>query len=109
MSSSSAAARLGAVLGALGVLAVPGAVVAAQAVRGVTLLGSLYYGVPIAVGFAVAALVVSRRARLMAQWSVFADRSGPVRAARLLGWLALYIGVTGGVAVAVYWILRARH
>ncbi len=105
MSSSKA----GALLGALGVLAVPASVLAAQVVHGVTLLGGLYYGVPVAIGLALAALVVSRRARLAAQWSVFADRSGPVRAARILGWLALYVGITAGIAVGVYGILRARH
>jgi hypothetical protein len=105
MSSSKA----GAFFGALGVIALPGAVIAAEAVRGVTLLGGLYFGVPIAVGLAVLALVVSRRARMAAQRSVFAARSGSVRAARTLGWLALYMGITAGIALAVYWILRARH
>jgi hypothetical protein len=109
MSSSSGAARAGAILGALGVLAIPGAVVAARAVPGVTLLGGLYYGVAVALVLAVAALVVTRRARLAAQRSVFANRGGPVRAARILGWLALYAGITAGIAVAVYWVLRARH
>ena len=105
MSSS----RAGALVGALGVLAVPAAVVAPRIAGGVTLLGGLYYGIPIAIVLAVVALVVSRRARFSAQRSVFADRAGPVRAARVLAWLALYIGVTSGIAVAVYWILRARH
>jgi len=109
MSSSNGAARTGALLGGLGVLAVPGAVIAAQAVPGVTLLGVLYWGVPVALVLAVLALIVSRRARLTAQRSVFVDRSGPVRAARFLGWLSLYAGVTAGIAVAVYWVLRARH
>ena len=105
MSSS----RAGALLGALGALSVPGAVAAAQVVSGVTLLGSLYYGIPLALILGLAALVVSRRARLAAQRTVFAERGGPVRAARLLAWLSLYIGVTAGIAVAVYWVLRARH
>ena len=90
-------------------LAVPGAAVSAQLLHGATLLGSLYYGVPIAVGLGLLALVVSRRARLAAQRSVFLARAGSVRAARLLAWLALYIGVTAGISVAVYWVLRARH
>jgi hypothetical protein len=104
MSSS----RAGALIGALGVLAVPGAIVAAQVVQGVTLLGGLYYGVAIALVLAVVALIVSRRARFAAQRSVFRDR-GPVRAARWLSWLALYIGVTAGIAIAVYWVFRSRH
>lgn len=109
MSSSRTAARAGAFLGALGVLAVPASVLAAQVVHGVTLLGGLYYGVAVALALALLALVVSRRARLAAQRTVFSARGGPVRAARILGWLALYVGVTGGIAVGVYWILRARH
>lgn len=109
MSSSRSAARAGALLGALGVLAVPGAILAAQVVKGVTLLGGLYYGVPAALALALLGLLVSRRARLGAQRSVFSARSGPVRQARILGWLALYVGVTSGIAIAVYWVLRARH
>lgn len=109
MSSSRASARAGALLGALGVLAVPGAILAAQAVKGVTLLGGLYYGAPTALVLALVGLLVSRRARLSSQRSVFSSRSGPVRQARILGWLALYVGVTTGIAIAVYWVLRARH
>ena len=109
MTSNRSAARAGALLGALGVLAVPGAVLAAQAVKGVTLLGGLYVGVPAALALALVGLLVSRRARLGAQRSVFAARSGPVRQARILGWLALYVGITSGIALAVYWVLRARH
>lgn len=101
--------RAGAFLGALGVLAVPGAAIAAQVLHGVTLLRGLYYAVPVAVALGLLALLVSRRARFSAQRSVFVERSGPVRAARRLAWLALYLGVTAGIAVAVYWILRARH
>jgi hypothetical protein len=109
MSSSRTAARAGALLGALGVLAVPASVLAAQVMHGVTLLGGLYYGVALALALALLGLLVSRRARLAAQRTVFAARGGPVRAARVLGWLALYVGITSGIAVAVYWILRARH
>jgi uncharacterized membrane protein YwaF len=109
MSSSRTAARAGATFGTLGVIAVPGAIVAAQALRGLTLLRGLYYSVPAAVVLALVSLIVSRRARLGAQRSVFAARNGPVRLARVLGWLALYIGVTAGIAVGVYWVLRARH
>jgi hypothetical protein len=109
MSSSRTAARAAVVLGALGVLAVPVAAAAAQGLSGVTLLRGLYIGVPVALALGLVALLVSRRARLAAARTVFADRRGPVRAARLFAWLAVYAGVTAGVAVAVYWVLRARH
>jgi hypothetical protein len=109
MSSSKTAARTGIVLGALAVLAVPAGVVASRFVKGVTLLEGLYYSVPAAVVLGLLALVAVRRARLSAQRSVFSDRRGPVRTARTLAWLGLYIGVTSGIAVGVYWALRARH
>jgi hypothetical protein len=101
--------RAAALLGAFGVLGVPAGVVSAQVLSGVTLVRGLYYGVPIALVLGAAALLVSRRARFAAQRSVFADRAGPVRLAWRLGWLALYIGITAGISVAVYWVLRARH
>jgi hypothetical protein len=78
-------------------------------VQGVTLLGGLYYGAPAALVLALLGLLVSRRARLSSQRSVFSARGGPVRQARILGWLALYVGITTGIAIAVYWVLRARH
>jgi hypothetical protein len=109
MTSSRTAARAGTVLGALAVLAVPIGVAASRLVKGVTLLEGLYDAIPTAIVLALLALVAARRARLAAQRSVFADRRGPVRTARLLAWLGLYIGVTAGISVGVYWALRARH
>jgi len=109
MSSSRTTARAGLLLGALAVLAVPLSVVASQALKGVALLQALYYAVPTAIAFGLVALLVSRRARLSAQRSVFSDRRGPVRSARFLAWLGLYAGVTAAIALAVYWVLRARH
>jgi hypothetical protein len=109
MSSSKTAARTGVVLGSLAVLAVPVGVVASRFVKGVTLLEGLYYSIPAAILLGLLALVAARRARFSAQRSVFADRRGPVRSARRLAWLGLYIGVTSAIAVGVYWALRARH
>ena len=105
MSSS----RAGALIGALGVLAVPAAVIAPRVVGGVTLLGALYYAVPLALVLGLVALAVSRRARFSAQRTVFANRAGPVRSARILAWLAVYIGITSGISIAVYWVFRSRH
>jgi hypothetical protein len=103
------AARVAVVLGALAVLAVPVAVVAAQQVGHLTLLHALYYAVPVAIVLGLLAVVVARRGRIAASHSVFAARSGPHRAARVLAWLGVYAGVTAGLAIAVYWVLRARH
>lgn len=109
MPGSRVTARFAVVVGAAGVLAVPAGIAAAQAVRGVTLLRALYVSVPLAVALALVALLTARRARLAAQRTVFAERRGPLRSARAAAWLALYVGVTGALALGVYWILRARH
>ncbi len=109
MPPSRTAARFAALVATLGLLAVPVAILAQRSIHGVTLLKALYYSVPVALVLALTALVVSGRARVGAQRSVFANRGGPVRSARLLAWLALYVGVTACVAIAVYWLLRARH
>jgi hypothetical protein len=109
MSGSRIAARLAVLLGGLGVLAVPAAVVAAQELSNLTLLRALYFGAAAAAALALLALLAGRRARLGAQRLVFADRAGPVRAGRFLAWLALYVAASSGVALGVYWVLRARH
>jgi hypothetical protein len=109
MSSSRTAARTGTVLGALAVLAVPVGIIASRVVKGVTLLEGLYYSIPTAIVLALLALLAARRARLSAQRSVFADRRGPVRTARVLAWLGLYVGITAAISVGVYWALRGRH
>lgn len=109
MSGSRTAARAAVALGSLAVLAVPGGVLAAQALRGVTLLRSLYVAAPTAIALALVALVTARRARVASQRTVFAERRGPVGAARIVAWLGLYVGVTAALSLAVYWILRARH
>jgi hypothetical protein len=109
MSSSRTTARAAILLGALGVLAVPLSIAASHELKGVTLLRGLYYAVPTAIACGLVALLVARRARLAGQRSVFAERRGPVRAARWAAWLALYAGITAAIAVGVYWVLRARH
>jgi hypothetical protein len=109
MSSSRAAARAAVVFGALSVLAIPAGAAAAQFLNGLGLLESLYFSVPVAAALALPALVASRRARLAAGRTVFQQRTGPIRTGRLLAWAGAYIAVTCGLAVGVYWILRARH
>jgi hypothetical protein len=109
MSSSRTAARAGVLLGALGALAVPLSVVAAQASKSLTLLRGLYYAAPTALVLGALALLAARRARLSSLRSVFSNRGGPIRTARVLGWLAIWAGVTTAIAIGVYWTLRARH
>jgi hypothetical protein len=57
MSSSSWSARLAVFFGVLAALAVPGAIIAAQELSGITLLHALYVGTPVSVGLGLLALL----------------------------------------------------
>jgi hypothetical protein len=103
MSSSRAAVALG----LLALLAVPLAVAAAQVLSGVTLIQALAVAVVAALVLGSCAVAASRRARFALERSVRRDRVRSVRAGRVLAWAGLYVGVTAGVALAVYGVLRA--
>jgi hypothetical protein len=106
MSSSRRAARAAAALGLLAVLANPAGVLAAQVLKGVPLLRSLYVSVPVAVVLALLAVSASRRARAAHTRSVYADTSRAPRLARILAWAGMYAAITGAVALGVYGALR---
>jgi hypothetical protein len=106
MRSSSGPARFALLLGALAVLAIPGGVVAAQFLSGVSLLRSLYASVPVAFALGVLAVLLSRRARFALTRSLHPERRRLVRAARVFAWAGLYAGVTGALALGVYGVLR---
>ncbi len=106
MRSSSAAARAAIVFGALAVLAIPIGVLAAQMSSGLRLLQTLYVAVPVAAVLALLALGASRRARFTLERSLHPERRRLVRAARILAWAGVYAAVTGGLALAVYGVLR---
>ena len=106
MPRSDRAARAAAFLGALAVLAVPAAVFGARLSHGLTLLRSLYAGVPAACVLGLAAVVAARRARFASARSVRPDATGPIRLARVLAWTGLYVGVTAALALGVYGALR---
>jgi hypothetical protein len=101
MSSNKRAARAAVLIGALAVLAIPGAVVAPRVSR-VSLLHALYVGVPVAAALGILAFLASRRARFVAARSIDPQSAGPVRTARVFAWAGLYSGITGGLALAVY-------
>ena len=109
MPASKGAARAAATAGAVAVVAIPAGILASRWVAGVNLLQSLYYSVPFSIFVSLIALLGSRRARVEARRTVFQGRVGPLKAARRLAWLGVYMSVTGALAVAVYWILRAQH
>jgi hypothetical protein len=102
---SSRAARTAVLLGVPGVIAIPVGVVAAQATR-LRLLETLYVVVPLAFVLGLGALVASRRARYAAARSVVPRGRFGLRIARVVAWAGLYAGVTGGLALAVYGVLR---
>ncbi len=62
---------------------------------------------PVALVLGLAAVAVSRRARLRFERSVRRAGGGLVRAARLAAWSGVYVAVTGGLALAFYGVLRA--
>jgi hypothetical protein len=107
MSSSRAGrARAAAFFGALAVLTIPVDVVAAQYLKGVQLLQSLYVAVPLSAVFALTALTAARRARFARARSVYA---GHGRWGARLAWAGLYCALTGAIALAVYGGLRAAE
>ena len=107
MRSSRRAARAAIFLGALATLAVPGAIGAAQVLKGVALLRALYVGVPVSAVLGLIAVLCSRRARFALARSIHPEHRGLVRTARVFAWLGLYVGVTAALALAVYGVLRA--
>jgi hypothetical protein len=95
------------VLGVLAALAVPGAIVAAQELSGVTLLHALYIGTPISVALGLLALLAARRARLVAMRSVRPTGAGSLRAARITAWAGFYVGLVAALALGFYGVLVA--
>ena len=110
MSGSRAAAPAGVsvVLGALAVLAIPAAAVAAAFTERVTLLRAVYVAVPAAGVLALAAFASYRRARARLERSVRRAGAGIVRTARFLAFAGLYLAITGGLALAFYGVLHLR-
>jgi hypothetical protein len=106
MRSSSRTAGIAALLGLLAVLAIPAGAVVAQYSGRVGLLQSLYGSVPVAILLGLLAVLTARRARLNRSRSVFAGRGVLTRSAQALAWLGLWLGISGGVALAVYGALR---
>ncbi len=107
MSSSRRAARAAGFFGALAVLANPAGVLAAQMLKGVALIRSLYVSVPAAVVLALVAVAAARRARFARERSVFVEQGGRARPSRFLAWAGLYAALTGALALGVYGALRA--
>jgi uncharacterized membrane protein YuzA (DUF378 family) len=96
-------ARVALLLGLVGLAALPAGVLAAQFLAGVPLLRALYVTVGIAVICGICSWVAARRARLARARSVTPSTS---RWPALIAWAALYVGITGALALGVYSALR---
>ncbi len=105
-SSRNGAARIAVIFGVLAVLALPADVAAAQFLKGIQLLQSLYVAVPAAAVLALVALLASRRARLARSRSVYLDAG---RWSTRFAWAGIYAAAVGGIALAVYAGLRAAQ
>jgi len=92
--------------GLLALAAIPAGVLAAQALAGVALLRALYVSVAIAVGCGICSWVAARRARLARARSVTPSTS---RWPQVISWAALYVGLTGALALGVYGALRGAQ
>jgi hypothetical protein len=106
MRSSNRSAGAAAVLGALAILILPVAVVAAQMSSQLDLLHTLYVAVPVDLAVALAAVLLVRRARLVRARQVQPRGVKLGRLARVLAYIGLYAAVTGALALGVYGILR---
>jgi hypothetical protein len=106
MTGSRITAAFAAVFGVLAVASLPVAAAASRFISGITLLSSLYVAVPVTLVLGLSALLLARRARTLQARSVFGRGGGLARGARWLAWAGLYLGVTGGIALAVYGALR---
>jgi MFS-type transporter involved in bile tolerance (Atg22 family) len=103
-------ATLAVILGALSVLALPGAIGAAQLTTKVTLLESIVIGVPAAIGLALLAFVAARVARRAGRRTLRPERiEKRARLGRRLAALGLYLGFTGGLALAFYLALKSAE
>jgi hypothetical protein len=106
MRRSSRSAGVAALLGALAILILPVAVVAAQRSAQLDLLHTLYVAVPVDVAVALIAVTLVRRTRLDQARQVQPRGRKLARLARVLAYVGLYAAVTGALALGVYGILR---
>jgi hypothetical protein len=102
-----AAAIVALVLGILAIAAIPVGAVVASRREDVSLLQAELVAVSAAIVLGSIAVVVARRARLRVERSVRRAGVGLARTARIVAWAGVYVGVTGGLALAFYGVLRA--
>jgi len=88
------------------VAAIPLGVAASWLGHGLRLLDGVFAGVPAAFVLGIAAVLAARKARARFARTLARPGEDAARVGRLLGLVGAYLGVTGGLALAVYAILR---
>jgi hypothetical protein len=106
--SGSKSGSIAVVLGALGVAAVPVAVVSSWYFGGVELLRAIEMGVVVAFALGLVALALARRGRFRLARTVSRKGAGVVRMGRLLAWGSIYVATTGAIALGFYGLLVVR-
>jgi hypothetical protein len=103
--SSNHRASLAVLVGAAGVLAVPAAIVLAEQSPRIGLIDAAW-GIPVATALGFLAVGTANLAKVRVQRTVGrAGGDGRVRAARILGVLAICIAVTAAISVGFYELL----
>jgi hypothetical protein len=104
--SSNPRAVASAAVGALAVLAVPAGVVLSWYSRPVTLINSAYGSIPIGLLLGGSGVVLARRGREQALWTLGrSGGEGAARAGRLLSTFAVCAAITAGLALGFYGLL----
>jgi hypothetical protein len=93
------AAALSVLFGALGLLAAPAGLVAAQESEAVTLRWGIAGGGLLAILIGVLALTLARRGRIRADRSIAGAGRGAASLGRLLGTLAVCVGIAAAIAL----------
>jgi hypothetical protein len=87
---------------------IPAGIAASWRLPGVSLLEATEAAVPAAFVLGLAAVSLARRARYRVERSVGRKGERLARAARALAWAAVYLAVSGGVALGFYGLLVLR-
>ena len=94
------------VLGAIALVAAPAAVFAQQYSTRITLHAGIAIGGAVAGALAILTLLLARHGRLRAERSISGAGAGAARTGRMLGTLALCVGIAAGIALATDAVLR---
>jgi hypothetical protein len=105
-SGGNAIAACSAVLGVLALVAAPGAILGQSYSTRFTLHAGVAIGGAAAVLLGILTLLLARHGRLRAERSIVDTGAGAARAGRMLGALALCVGIAAGIALATDAFLR---